>query len=645
MLSKPIVCILTTLLFIQACRPFAKDKLYALTHQLEDANLPDSQQIALILQADSLAALAGNDSIRVALHTRAGELYLNKSRALQAKKHFQQAVSIATQTRDQQKLAAALNNIGVAWDDLAESDSAIKYYTSATSIYRAKKDSLRLAQGLVNIGILYKNKGDHEQAVAATTEAAAILENTNDKRSLSDAYSSLGNSLKDLNRYELALSYHHKALRLREAIDDSFGIAQSFNNIGNIYRYQKKYPEALQQYAASLAIKEKSGTPKSIANTIDNIAVVYLEQRQYGQARAYFGKALAQRKAANDKEGVITTINRLCQLLIEMNDLKGASELAQQGDSLSQQLDNPKQRIDNISVLTEINRRTGNPQAALAYALLNLQLKDSLFNRDIAQATTQSETRYRALEKEQELAFVNQLKDQQTIEINRQKIFIVALSTLLALLILATILLIRSRNTVNVLFKELAHRVDNNLQILLGVLTLKKYTTKDPDQQAALQTLEERVNAMASIHHILKAPAYNKRVQVDMNLFINDLVTHINNTYAKASIHFTVRTDIDTAPFEGNRAVTIGLLINELLTNLYKHGTPRHNSGEIRVSLKRSDKKYLLTIADDCAPWHPAPGKGNKGMGLFLIQTLSEQLKGKLKTASNDSGTTTTLLF
>lgn len=638
-----LVIIITTTL--PSCRTSSGTEADEWIAQLDNPALTDSQQLVAIAAVDSLAGTVTTDSLRLLLHRKAGAFYLNSGQPLKAKNHFVQAVELARLKGDKANLAAALNNAGIAFDDLFETDSAIRYYTAASQLYIAQKDSVRYALTLINIAILYKNKGHHHKAVDTAIKAASILEQTEDTRSLSDAYTTLGNSLKSINQFDQALTYHQKALQLRQADLDSSGLAGTLNNIGNIYRYQKKYDEALEQYFKALTIKERTGTQKSIATTLDNIATTYLDLHQIARASTYFQQALSIRQKIDDKEGIVTSINRLCRLYIETGNLAAAEKLAREAEPLSHRLDYLKQRIDNLAVLTEVLQRRGRHETALQYALQSLQLKDSLFNSSMAQATSEAETRFRTREKEQQLSFVNALKARQDIDLANQKILILFLAGLLLLLLATLYLLTKEKNKATTLFRELGHRVDNNLQTLLGLIVLKKHALADPAQQQLLTAIEERVQAMAAIHHLLQPTVYNKKLEVNMNKFITSLLQHIEKTFVHDPDLYHIQSAIIPVKFDSKTAVTIGLLINELLTNIFKHGEPNTPVCEIVITLSKTGKTYTLKIADNCSTWQNTSQSGRSGMGLFLIDTLASQLKATINRESNETGNSTLLQF
>ncbi|NCT75090.1 MAG: tetratricopeptide repeat protein [Chitinophagaceae bacterium] len=645
MYCRLLILLITITATLPSCRTSPGNEADEWITQLDNPALTDSQKLVAIAAVDSLAGTVTTDSLRLLLHRKAGAFYLNKGEPLKAKNHFLQAVELARLKGDTANLAAALNNAGIAFDDLFETDSAIQYYTAASQLYIAQKDSVRYALTLINIAILYKNKGHHHKAIDTAIAAASLLEHTNDTRSLSDAYTTLGNSLKSINQFDQALTYHQKALQLRQADRDSSGLAGTLNNIGNIYRYQKKYEEALEQYFKALAIKERTGTQKSIATTIDNIATTYLDLRQMSKAGRYFQQALSIRQKIDDKEGIVTSINRLCRLHIEMGDLATAEKLALEAEPLSHRLDYLKQRVDNLAIMTEVLQRKGKYEPALRYALQSLQLKDSLFDNSMAQAISEAETRFRTHEKEQQLSFVNALKARQDIDLANQKILIAFLAGLLLLLLATLYLLTREKNKATTLFRELGHRVDNNLQTLLGLIILKKHALADPAQQQLLTAIEERVQAMASIHHLLQPTVYNKKLEVNMHPFITRLLQNIEKTFLPDPASFRIQASIMPVKFDSKTAVTIGLLINELLTNIFKHGETDNTVGEIVVALSNTGKKYTLTITDNCRPWKNTAHPGRTGMGLFLIDTLASQLNAKINRESSETGNCTVLRF
>ncbi|WP_160718113.1 tetratricopeptide repeat protein [Chitinophaga solisilvae] len=630
-------------MFFFGCNAPVQDKtrhtLQVLTDSLDNNSIPLQRKITLALYADSLAATSGFDSLHQDFQRRTGVLYYDLGEATQAKNHFLQATTIARRLKDSLQLAIALNNTGIAYDELQEKDSALTYYISSNNIFRLIKDSVHLAQGLINIGILYKNDGDYKKALDANFEAALLLELSPDKRSLSDAYSNIGNNLKDLRQYAKAFDYHQKALAIRTNEKDSTGMAGSLNNIGNIYRYQRKYPEALEQYQLSLAIKKKTGTPRSIATSLDNIASVYLQLQAYAEAGAYYRQALAISRKSGDKEGAANTINHLCELLLATGDVKGAENLAGEAGVLLQEQPYSKNKLHHLGILSTIHQRTGRYKTALQYAQLQLSLKDSLYaHTGLTRTATDMEARY---DTQQKLMTANQLAARQTSRIKIQQVYISVLAILLITLVITAVQLKLAKQNVEGLFKELNHRVKNSMQLLISIINLQKARIQDPARLQLLDAIQDRVFAIKDVHESLQ---YKSRPSsTRMQPFIHDLVDKINISHAEKSARFNIIVTVADIYLPVNTAVTTGLIINEAMTNIYKHGQLLHDHGEIRITLEALNNRYKLCISDNCAPWKAAPG--TQGMGLILLNLMSKQIPGKMTISSNDTGSVTVVTF
>ncbi|MBD3792370.1 MAG: hypothetical protein IE918_09575 [Campylobacterales bacterium] len=185
------------------------------------------------------------------------------------------------------------------------------------------------------------------------------------------------------------------------------------------------------------------------------------------------------------------------------------------------------------------------------------------------------------------------------------------------------------------LLQEVHHRVKNNLQIILAMIRLQNNDIEDPYTKRTFEELENRINAIAKTYSMLIEN--NDLENVDMEEYISILVTDLQYSLPHA-LHYNtsnirIDTDIDVI-LPLRQAVYIGIIINELITNSYKHAFSKEDSGEITIILKQHHEYYQLDYLDN--------GKGfdaslsHNSLGLKLIKSLiSNQLDGKLILTSN----------
>lgn len=193
-----------------------------------------------------------------------------------------------------------------------------------------------------------------------------------------------------------------------------------------------------------------------------------------------------------------------------------------------------------------------------------------------------------------------------------------------------------------VLLAEIHHRVKNNLAVVRGLLNMQLNTTSN---EAAKETLRESVNrvtTMALIHQ--KLYSRENPDSIDLANYVNELVREIAASYHQQdSLMPQVNTDIRDISLTLNRAVPCGLILNEFLSNAYKHAFQKDQQGIIDISITRDPAKkgfVNMIVADN--------GKGipegfnpetSATLGITIIQSLTEQLDGLFTFGSSHSGT------
>lgn len=179
------------------------------------------------------------------------------------------------------------------------------------------------------------------------------------------------------------------------------------------------------------------------------------------------------------------------------------------------------------------------------------------------------------------------------------------------------------------LIKEIHHRVKNNLQIITSMLNLQMSKLDDEKTAAILFEAKQRINAIALTHQML----YQKTTISNINVgeYVENLVKQIEATVTTTGIQLV--TDIvpteSRLPIDG--AVPLGLIINELVTNAYKHAFPLGKKGTITVALIKNEETYTIVVKDNGIGVSDDFEKGeSKTLGMELVFILIEQLDSKL---------------
>jgi PAS domain S-box-containing protein len=180
-----------------------------------------------------------------------------------------------------------------------------------------------------------------------------------------------------------------------------------------------------------------------------------------------------------------------------------------------------------------------------------------------------------------------------------------------------------------ILMKELQHRVKNSLAVVSSLLGLEMAELSDAGAKKAFADARSRIRSVASIYERLYLSG--KLDRVDLGVYIRDLSESLFKTYAPESGKIRLRAGFDDISLDTKRAVPLGLIVNELITNALKYAYPEGAAGEIRVELRKSGETVTLDVGDDGAglPEGFEPKAGG-GMGLNLVRMLTEQIDGRL---------------
>lgn len=193
----------------------------------------------------------------------------------------------------------------------------------------------------------------------------------------------------------------------------------------------------------------------------------------------------------------------------------------------------------------------------------------------------------------------------------------------------------------NILISELHHRVKNNLAIISGLFSLKINDDLHEDAKNVLLESRNRVRSMALIHNRLYKS--DSLIDVNFNEYIQELISEITSSYPAISNTIKVKTNISSISLNVNAAIPCGLILNELLTNCYKHAFKEKAEGEIAVSFLRETNYYKMTVKDNGSGL-PVNYNKKQSLGVTVIEALTEQLDGTAK-FTDDHGTHFELSF
>lgn len=198
----------------------------------------------------------------------------------------------------------------------------------------------------------------------------------------------------------------------------------------------------------------------------------------------------------------------------------------------------------------------------------------------------------------------------------------------------------------DLLLREAAHRMRNDLNMLIALVHLQQRAVQDETAQAILESTADRVQVLARVHDRLHRSEGESIVRT--REFISDLCNDLSGAI-RGLRPIALTVDAEQHDLPQGRAVAVGLIINELVTNALKYAFPDERAGTITVRFALEGDGFVLQVVDDgvgMAFQSPARSPGS-GLGQRLIRSMAVQLAGALQVGpdSGAPGTETTVRF
>jgi two-component sensor histidine kinase len=189
-----------------------------------------------------------------------------------------------------------------------------------------------------------------------------------------------------------------------------------------------------------------------------------------------------------------------------------------------------------------------------------------------------------------------------------------------------------------ILLKEIYHRVKNNLQVVVSLLALQSRNAGHAAARNALNEGAQRIKSMALVHEQLYQSG--DLTSIAFADYARQLLYHIVEGQGEAGARVTLSSEIAPVDLGIETAVPLGLIVNELVTNAYKHAFPEGRRGSICLRLQAlEDSQLELSVVDDGVGLPADFDAARAGsLGLRLVLSLSEQLGASLVNAAAEGG-------
>ena len=376
---------------------------------------------------------------------------------------------------------------------------------------------------------------------------------------------------------------------------------------------------------------------------------INLELGKHEEAISFGYKALFLSKGLDSKFKIAGSYFTLGSSYYHKGESRKALEYLSHSEIIFKELEVKIDLIDVYEYYSLVYSRNKDYKRALKYKTLQAELKDTIKNEANIKISQEMEAKYQVQQKEDSIKIQqSQLiiaQKENEIQVKQLRFrSLITIGIVLITCILAIFLFVfRKKNSLitftnkqlefekiraETFLKEVQHRVKNNLQFAASILDLHSKGIDDKDIKAAVSDGRNRIEAMGILHQKLLYHDQNP-TSIQMQNYLTDLVQNLSLAHDPRS-KIKLSLQVDPIKLDVEKAMRIGLIINELVTNAYKYLPPNTKDPKINIALK--DDQGLQLLIQDNGGGIPVNFelKKEQSFGLQLVALLARQLNGKL---------------
>lgn len=556
---------------------------------------------------------------------------------------------------------------------------------------------------MINLGSLHRIKGDLD---SARYYYAVVLESyklQHFDEGIASVYHNMANIYKLQSRYDLAIKNYYEALDILKTSKRYNARANVYSNFAGLYYKLENYDKALELWEQARKFYLKGENQHEVSHVYRGIGRIYIRKNEPDKAIVAIQKALE----LDRKNNIHVFIPEDLLILMEIYSIKGnireIEKIHRELKTIIKNTDVLMTRAAYYEFSGDFEMLRKNPMAAILLydsSLVYLNSEDApetklnVLHKKMAarlkltntkgleqdweeirqlektvaklrqdRITQETDATYNLRDKEELIGALNQrskamnevvvkereLKEQR----GRQLIFLWA--GILVVCFFAIYILLTNRKLSSTkkeleknieqkdfLFKELNHRVKNNLHIVSSFLGIEMHGKTD-EVKDIIKTCDNRIHSLVLVHEMLYQTDIIEKVE--LKPYFEKLASYISGTLAGNDTNINI-TVPESLWISSNKAVLIGLIVNELLTNAIKYAKHPSRALQIHIEVAVNNQTVLIGVSDNGIGLANdfVPGKNNS-MGMKLAYGLTQQLNGNFDYKRLDQGSSFQVSF
>jgi two-component system, sensor histidine kinase PdtaS len=517
----------------------------------------------------------------------------------------------------------------------------------------------------------YRENAQYDDALKLCLDAREIALKLGDSLMIGNNSYLLGSLYFEKDNFEASEKHYLIAIRVFEQHKMFDYMAYAQNGVANLYSFFKKNDKATEYYTRAIKTASLSSNKRLPGTINNNLGNFYIKQNDYARAEEYLKRAekiFEENKFYHDLAPVYFNMGFIN---IAKKNYDFAIHQFKKCASLGRQYKLFEDQRDAYKELEKVYKLMGNYEQAYYYSDSFRVLTEKVTRENLERKIAEMEVKLQVHEKNNEILAQQKKIEKHTEQHKEENTVISMLIGFLAALIAFSIALMyfvkknraknaflerqhqeimRSKEKIDkalaekeMLLKEVHHRVKNNLQIISSLLNLQASSSDNEKVSEELQYAKDRIHAISLVHKKLYASADMSRISSEE--YITELLDQQKRAFL-GNKSLTAKVNTNKCNFNLNTSVPLGIIINELMTNSFKHAFSTRENCLLQIELsKLADDKYKLLVSDN-GPGYPENFDINTltSLGMEIISSVTEQLNGTVR-CYNEGGACTEIIF
>lgn len=565
---------------------------------------------------------------------------------------------------DTANLARVLNNLGLVYDSRGNYATSTRYIVESLQLKQSVSQLRDQQNRTYNRNLIHENEFINNQLLAGKLAEIDKLSAQRRLEKLANVYVEVAEMYFFKKEFSEALGFYRQAESLYARLDMPVLVGHCLRDQAECHVELDQPELAVEYFKRAEAIYLRMGNLIRLGAVLSQLGDTYAAMGNTALAIDHYQRVIAMDDTIGHRNALSKMKATLAGVLLQEGRQIEAIPLAREAYEIAVRTGSLIRVESSARQLYLCYKAAGNMHEALRYleqsTSLRQQFDDELANRQIAEL----QIGYETAEKQEKINQLSQITslNANVLALQRQLIVLLSVSLLAFIVLLALVnnrfktikklntsieeqrTQIMAQNTAlekkgrerELLIGEIHHRVKNNLQIISSLLRLQQRNISDAAARQAILEGQNRVQSMSLLHQRLYQQGTAGSVK--LHAYAEDVFEHLLKVYKVklGEVELNARCDIIT--LDVDTAVTFGLVMNEVFSNIFKHAYRVGRPMVVDFDCRQAGDDIHVTVADNGPGFSDTAREKQNSFGLNLVRMMTGELRGRAVFKNRQNG-------